>query len=483
MDFVTKGCEPEGVLRYFEMLSAIPRGSGNEKAAADFVCDFAKRRGLWFYRDKANNVLIRKEATEGFENVAPVILQGHLDMVCEKNAQTEHDFLTDPIKVRIENGWLTADGTTLGADDGAAVAMMLAVLDDASISHPTLECLFTTDEEKGMTGAKSFDYRYLKSRRMINIDSEDEGVAVISSAGGEKTGMTLECTGVSAKNKFMSVTVKGLAGGHSGNEINKNRMNAVKLMGDLLSYLYEIEPFEICLISGGGLDNAIPRECFCVLSVLDVNVTKERIKQWEQSVRATLTKSDKAFRVLVSKHRRLDYMLTYRDTHRVISLLELSPNGVLSMSPTVNGLVESSCNVGSVATETDGGKITVRTLNLYRSCVNSLLDKTARCFDTLAYLLECKSEHSSRYSGWLPKSDSPLQALYLKTYRALFGKEARLEAIHAGLECGIISSAIPDMDIISIGPDMCDIHSPDERMSIESLNRTYKLLLGMLAEK
>lgn len=483
MDFATKGTAPENVLYYFELLSRIPRGSGNEKAASDFVCGFAEEHGLEFVQDKSYNVLVRKKASAGYEDVPPVLMQGHLDMVCEKNAATEHDFLIDAIKIKVENGYLKADGTTLGADDGAAVAMMLAVLEDDSLLHPEIECLFTTDEEKGMSGARSFDYSAVKSRRMINLDSEDEGVAVISSAGGERAVMTLECEGVGAKNKIMSVTIKGLMGGHSGNEIGKNRKSAIKLMGELLEYLYQIEPFEIISVDGGGLDNAIARECTCILSVLDIDKVKERVKCWERGVRPTLTKSDRSFRVLTSKHRHEDYMLTYKDTHRVISLLVMSQYGVLSMSPTLDNIVESSCNVGSVKTVSENGKITVKTVNLYRSFLDSSLDKTARYFGTLAYLLNCKCECSSRYSGWMPKNNSPMQMLYLEKYRELFGSEARLEAIHAGLECGIISSALPDMDIISIGPDMLDIHSPDERMSIASLERTYKLLLAMLSAK
>lgn len=483
MEYVTQGIEPKKVLEYFEQLCAIPRGSKNEKAAAKFVENFAKERGLEFVRDEWNNVFVSKCASAGYENVPAVALQGHLDMVCEKNADTEHDFLNDPIELQIKDGFLRANGTTLGGDDGVAVAMMLALLDDDSVSHPKIECIFTADEEAGMSGAAGFDYSLLKAKRMINIDSEEDGSAVISSAGSQRLTVTFDREAIPAKNKFFQITIKGLMGGHSGTDINSNRASAVKLMGGLLSFLYDAEPFEIAALDGGGLDNAIARECTAVITVLDPEKVNGLVKSWENSIRPTLSKADNGFRVHTSKHKREDLMLTYKATRELISLLVLSPSGVLSMCERIPGLVESSNNIGSVKTVCEGTHIRVTLQNLIRSCADALIDDIVRRFVLLGKALDAVVACSSRNFGWSPVKDSYMQKLYLTKTKELFGKEGKLVAIHAGLECGYFATFVPGIDIISIGPDIIDIHSPKEYLDLASLERCWQLLLAMLAEK
>lgn len=472
--------QPIKVFNYFEEISAIPRGSGNEKGIADYICRFAEERGLEYYRDDLHNVAVFKPAAKGMEDKEKIMLQGHTDMVCEKNAGTEHDFLTDGIDIIEENGWLRANGTTLGGDDGAAVAMMLAVLDSDDIAHPALECLFTVQEETGLGGATYFDYSKLSAKRIINLDTELEGEAIASCAGSMNTSFTLNAEEVDFANSALKITVKGLAGGHSGTDINSGRMNANLVMGRVLAALYEDCEFNLVSLSGGNKRNAIPRECEAVVSVLERERATEVILNCEKNIRKELNDDDREFRILVSKCGKKEKMVTFKDTSRIISYLSLVPNGVLSMSQSKEGLVESSSNMGVIVNE--GNKYTFFAYS--RSSVEPVMDNIFIKMKRLAKVLGFEFNLEDRCPGWAFNKNSKLQKDYVEVYKATFGEDTnpRVEAIHAGLECGIIIEKMGGGDAIAIGPNMKDIHTPKEMLEIASMERTWLFLRNLLAK-
>lgn len=474
---VTAGFEPAIPLSFFEEISAIPRASGHEERIAAYLCEFAKARGLEYKTDDAKNVYIVKPATSGMEDKPAVALQGHTDMVCEKNNDCAHDFDNEGIELQVKNGWLTANGTTLGADDGAAVAIMMALLDSKDIAHPRLECVFTADEEMGMGGAKGFDFKQLTSRRMINLDSEEEGIVTVSCAGGVRSHLGFDFERVPTKGKLLKITLSGLAGGHSGADIHTGRQNAAKLLSAILCDLYSVSVFDLISFDSGSKDNAIPREAEAVIATVDPELATERILAYEKKIRIRLCKEDKKFKLRVGKGKDIYAgMLTLRDTSRVISALTLCHNGVRSMSNKVDGLVEASSNLGIVATGESRIDMTV----LSRSCDDNIIDEMILVFDRLAKVTEADVEHTDRYPGWVYTGASKLCDDYCRVYKELTGKDAKIMAIHAGLECGLIRHELPDLDVISIGPDMTNIHTPDEAMELASFERTYNLVVELL---
>lgn len=480
MEYIINGYSPESMFRFFEVIAAIPHGSGNESGIADYICDFAKARSLEYLRDSANNVLIRKPASKGYEDHPVVMLQGHTDMVCEKNADVQHDFERDPLKLSIKDGWLSAEGTTLGGDDGAAVVMMLAILDDKDLPHPELECLFTTAEETSMSGANAFDYTPIKARRIINLDSEDEGTVTVSCAGGADCVFDLETESTDYNGRSLRLTVKGLAGGHSGAEINLCRANANKIMARLLARLYEDEPFKLVSVSGGNKRNAIAREAYAEVCVIDeVRATEVLLKE-EARITSELSAADAGFRLHVGKGRRVSSAMTYRSTSAAINLLLLTPDGVVAMSPSIENFVRTSTNLGVVTTDPESGSITA--CAMARSSVDSELDALIVRFSRLAKLIGAKLTVGGRYSGWAPAENSALADAYAEAFEARNkGEKARIAGIHAGLECGIIISRLEgDTDAISIGPNMRDIHTPAERLDLASCERTYLYVTDML---
>lgn len=473
--------EPKKVFNIFEEISAIPRGSGNEKGIADYICEFAEKRGLKYYRDSLHNVAIYKNATAGMEDKEKIMLQGHTDMVCEKNGDTVHDFTKDGIEIIEDNGWIRANGTTLGGDDGAAVAIMLAVLDSDDIAHPDLECLFTVQEETGLGGASYFDYSKLSAKRIINLDTELEGEAIASCAGSMNMSFALKGEQMNFANTPIKISVKGLAGGHSGTDINSGRMNANIIMGRILAALYEKCEFNLISIEGGNKRNAIPRECQAVISVIDKEKATEVILDCEKAIKKEQNEGDKAFRVLVSKAPKTEKMFTFKDTSKLISFLCLVPNGVLSMSQSKEGLVESSSNLGVI--ENEGNKVTFYAYS--RSSVEAIMDNIYIRMKRLAKLLEFDFKLEDRCPGWAYNKNSTLQQDFIDVYKATFGADTnpRVEAIHAGLECGIIIEKMGgDGDAIAIGPTMKDIHTPDERLEIGSMQRTWKLVVNLLSK-
>lgn len=482
MGRIINGYKPEKLFNFFEEICAIPHGSGNEKGIADYIEAFANERGLFCIRDDLNNVFIRKNATAGYENAPAVMLQGHTDMVCEQNEGTGHDFENDGLDLYIENGWLKARGTTLGGDDGVAVAIMLAVLDDNTLKHPTLECLFTTGEETGLYGATGFDYSVVTAKSLINLDSEEEGVATVSCAGGIALDFTLKCERVQLPTfaRPVSVEISGLAGGHSGAEIHLQRGNANILLGKMLSALYEVNPFTIVTISGGSRGNAIPRESKAVIFTDEPTEAAEFLRSYASTIKEWLPKDDRNLRVRVGKAKgEYNSMLTFADTVKYLTLVSLMPEGVIARMKNIPEMVETSNNLGVVR---DLGEKGIFLDYHGRSSSESKMDVLEITSRQLAKALGLELDINGRYFGWPMKDSSLLADLYMKTAPEVFGADItpRIAAIHAGLECGIICSAVKDLDAISIGPILKDIHAPGESLDLSSVERLWTLVTSML---
>ncbi len=479
--YVIKGYKPERFFRFFEDISQIPRGSGNEKAISDYLVRFAEERGLECYRDEENNVLIKMPATSNYADRGAVVLQGHVDMVCEKNNDVEHDFLKDPIRLRVDGEYLKTYGTTMGADNGIAVALMLALLDGELEEHPAYECLFTTNEEVGLTGAYAFDYSKLSGKSLINMDSEQEDCVVVGCAGGIRTDINgyVGRFDIPKGYSLLSVEIKGLMGGHSGENINSGRANANKLMGRMLAEVSNVSDVRIAQLNGGSKENAIPRECSAKLAVSDKEKAIARIKAISSEIKNELCDDDKSFETVVTELTDTDDLKTMgkNASRALINFINVIPNGVLEMSKDIKGLVEFSRNLGVVKVE--DGKL--RMVLSSRSAIESQLDASVTQINCLKEMLDvcamgeiiASTDHYSRYPGWRFAKNSQLCDCFTRAYEKLFGKKTEVKIIHAGLECGIISSRVPDMDIISIGPNMKDIHSPDETLDLRSCERFF----------
>ncbi len=479
MNYVISGYEPKAMFEFFEQISAIPRGSGNEAGIAAFLEKFASERNIFCIKDEKNNVFMRLPATPGREREAAVMLQGHTDMVCEKNADTVHDFLSDPLKLYVEDGWLRARGTTLGADNGIAVAAMLAILDGACASHPALEFLFTVDEEVGLLGAGSFDYSVVTAKKLINLDSEDEGAVIVGCAGGMRSDLTLDYKVIPYRGETLKISVTGLCGGHSGENINSGRANAIKLMGRLLATLAGKMRVNIISVSGGSKDNAIPREAWAEISVANAERAARAIMHETKRLRGEFSADDAGLVVGCSVGCEYDEMLSPAHSRAVIAALACVQNGVIEMSRKVSGLVGFSRNLGVLTTDTASKQI--KLVFSSRSSVESQIDASATELDALASALGFKSRHYARYPGWDYADRSPLRDKYIEIAHELFGKEPVVKVIHAGLECGIIKNKLPRLDIISVGPNMKGIHSPDEALDLASSERFMELIARLLA--
>ena len=482
MNYVIHGYEPQAVFAIFEDLCAIPHGSGNEKGIADYIEAYANKRGLFVLRDETGNVFVRKNATAGYEETPAILLQGHMDMVCEKNSDSNHDFLKDPLKLSVKDGQLWADGTTLGADNGIAVAMMLALLD--TDAHPTLECLFTVEEETGLAGAQGFDCSVVTAKRMINLDSEEDHQITAGCAGGKRTEYTFqnEFQASDEADLFLDLSVTGLSGGHSGAEIHCGKTNAIVLMGRLLGAAYAAQKFELVKINGGGKDNAIARECFATIRVANetaLATVKKAVIGESLKVRKEINRDDKELSVGIGNGAFADRYLTATATEKILGFLSTLRTGILKMSNQIAGLVEFSRNLGIAATEEDCIRFTLST----RSSLEAQLDLSIRELDTLASLVGADCRHYARYPGWEFEPASLLREQYIEKFKFLFGKEPTVGVIHAGLECGILSSKMPGMDIISIGPNMYDIHSPGEHLDLASCARVWQAVKAVIEEK
>lgn len=474
---IIKGYSPEKLFYFFEEITKIPRESGNEKQIAIWLESFAKERGLFCVRDSINNVYIRKEASKGYENEAPVLLQGHTDMVCEKNTDVDFDFEKDPIDIYVdESGFLRAKGTTLGGDNGVAVAIMLAILDGECEKHPLVECLFTVQEETGLDGAKAFDYSVVNARKMINLDSENDREVVVGCAGGNfhKVSIPLNLTDFSGN--AVKISIGGLMGGHSGANINSGRANANKLLGRALLQINGVSPINLAYIEGGSKDNAIPREASAVISVHDVDSFRTAFAKISEDIKNELSNDDGDFFMKWESTEAPIKMADSNSSAKIFGFISSVQNGVLAMSANIEGLVEFSRNLGIIFTKGES----VEFIFSARSAIESQLDFAASEIESLAKLFGGKAEEQGRYPGWEYTKVSPLREKFIKVYNKTNGCDPEINVIHAGLECGIIKSHIADMDMISIGPGMRDIHSPDEALDLASFEKTWEIVCELL---
>lgn len=469
--------EPKGVFTFFEEICAIPHGSGNTKQISDYLKAFAEDRSLEVYQDQWNDVIIIKEATPGYEGAEPVILQGHMDMVCEKTPGCPKDMEREGLDLMVEGDTISAKDTTLGGDDGIALAVALALLDDESLPHPRLECVFTVDEETGMDGAINIDLSMLRGRWMLNLDSEEEGVFTVSCAGGNRTTCVLPIRREVCPWEGVEVTVSGLDGGHSGAEIHRGLGNACMLLGRALATIAEETEVRLVSVTGGLKDNAIPREAAALLVAADA--------------REAVSAAEKLNAVLKEEYRATDAGVTLTAipaaaegtpmdadaTARIISFLTCAPNGVQVMSGDIPGLVQTSLNLGILTTEEE----TVTAAFCVRSSVETQKAMVTQRLTHLASLCGGTASVWGDYPGWAYRADSPLRELLGEVYRAQQGKEPRVEAIHAGLECGLFAGKLPGLDCVSIGPDLEEIHTTREKMHIASVQRLWALVTETLA--
>ena len=455
---------------YFEEITRIPHGSGNTKPIADYLESFAKRRGLEVLRDGYDNVIIKKPATVGYEDRPTVILQGHTDMVLAKTKDVTRDLNVLGIEPYVNGDFLRAKGTTLGADDGIAVAYMLAILDSNDIPHPDLEAVFTSDEETGLIGATGLDASVLKGNIMINVDSDDEGVFTVSCAGGLRANVTLDIEREAFDAPKYILSVSGLTGGHSGVEIDKNRKNAIKAAAELASELGDIRIVSLC---GGNADNAIPKDAEIVFaSQKSLDTLKRRAEDFKKE----LTETEPCTNVSIERCDSDLLPASAECTKKILELLFVLPSGVIDMSRDIEGLVETSLNLGIAECKGD-------TLSLCFSLRSSVDSAKSALYEKLAAVSEsygAKTESSSPYPAWEYKKDSHLRDVMCEVFKRSYGYDAKVIAIHAGLECGIFAGKIKELDCVSIGPTSFDIHTPDERLSISSAIRTYAYIIEVL---
>lgn len=474
------------ILDYFENINAIPRCSGNEAGVCKWLERWAAQRQLSYDCDKGGNMVVQVPATPGYENRATVVLQGHMDMVCEKTPDSSHDFGKDPIISHFEGDWLTATDTTLGADNGIAIAYMLALVEDETVAHPPLELLFTVDEETGLNGAKLLEPEFVKGRVLINLDSEDEGIFTIGCAGGIDTTLTLpaENESIPSNGRVYQLVVGGLKGGHSGIDIHKHRGNANKILVRALSEIRTVEEVKLITLNGGSRKNAIPRDAGAIVwTAGNNNVNVEQIvARMEQTIKKEFIASDNDLFVrleAVLEDLSPEYkVLSQKATDQILQLLLSLPNGVSHMSPELEGVVETSCNMATVHLK--NGQLTV--VSSQRSASVSRLNEITSSVHAVANLANAAFEDQDAYPPWQPRVDSALLSHSKKTYRMLYSQEPIIQVIHAGLECAVIGDIYPGMDMISFGPTIRNPHSPDERIWVPSISKVWDFLVALLRE-
>lgn len=481
MEYKITGYQPEKLFHYFEEISAIPRGSGNEKGISDYLVAFAKDHNLDVYQDEVYNVIIKKPASAGAEAAAPVMMQGHIDMVCDKLASVEHDFEKDGLDLIVKDGVLTANGTTLGADNGIAVALMMTVLDDDTLVHPALECVFTTDEETGLVGAETLDKSKIDARIMINLDSEEEGVATVSCAGGVVATLTRSITREHMQGSTVTLEVSGLMGGHSGSDIHLERGNGDLILARIVEKLMRTGEPHLVSLSGGTKDNAINREATAVVAYADAESAQQAVEVANAliaDIKAELEVFDPGFTctVTVADGVEADAM-SDADARAFIGALRIAPNGVMRRNVAADGAVEVSSNIGVVITE----EAQVTFLLSPRSSIASLQEDVKDRIQTLADAFGFDARFENEYPGWSYTPHSHVRDVFQEAYRELFGTELKIESIHAGLECGLFAEALPGLDAIAVGPTLSDVHTPDESMELASSERFYELLVDVLA--
>lgn len=479
---VLSNLEPQKVFYYFEEITKIPHGSGNVERISDYLVEFARERNLFCVQDEVKNVIIVKEATEGYEEEPAVILQGHMDMVAVKKPDCDIDMKTEGLKIAVDGDKIYAEGTSLGGDDGIAVAYALAILDSDNVKHPRLEVVITVDEEVGMDGARAIDLSMLKGKRLLNLDSEEEGIFLTSCAGGARVRCSVPVKREACEGVAYEVTVGGLLGGHSGAEIHKERGNSNCLFGRLLWNLAQVVPVRLVSVNGGLADNAIPRETKAVVMIEEkycatlealVGGTAGEIKD------ELATKDPDFYLKLEQCNTESMEAVTVEDTEKVAMFLTALPNGVQGMSADMLGLVETSLNMGILESDESGVHAEFAVRSSVESAKHALIVK----MKAVTLLAGGGMTMSGDYPGWKYRVQSPLREKMIALYEKMYGEKPLVEAIHAGLECGILGSKIEDLDCVSFGPNMRDIHTTEETLSIASTARVWEYLVALLAEK
>jgi dipeptidase D len=474
--------KPTALWKYFEEFLKIPHCSGNEKALGDYIISVAENLGLKWKRDDPGNIVVYKDASPGHENAPGVVLQGHMDMVCEKNSDISHDFSKDPIKTKIDGEWVTAEGTTLGADNGIGGCAALAVLAADNLIHPPLECLFTVEEETGLTGASQLHQDILSGKKLLNLDSEDLGEFTIGCAGGADTQILLPLKRESSESGHVfRLKLSGFRGGHSGIDINEGRGNAIKLLARMLWKAYQRVPFRLTNIEGGNLRNAIPREAW---ADLECDSTKEA--ELSQIFKDEFDAVKKEFRIQEPDARHefnasensSNPAFTKDLSEKIVALLLTMPHGVMSMHPEIEGLVQTSTNLAVIQTKKENIQVVCST----RSSIETSLEETRDAIQALCGLVGAAVIREEGYPGWTPNLDSELLKTTKQVYKAVFDEEPEVAAVHAGLECGIIGEKYPGMDMISFGPTIKNPHSPDEKVHIGTVEKFWEFLTALLKE-
>ena len=478
---VSEALEPKKVFRFFEEICHIPHGSGNVDKLSDYLVSFAKDRGLYCRQDEMKNVIISKEASPGYENAEGIILQGHMDMVAVKKPGCDIDMKTQGLKPRVEGDYIYAENTSLGGDDGIAVAYALAILDDNSLPHPHLDVVITVDEEVGMDGAKALDLSDVKGSRLLNLDSEEEGYFLAGCAGGASVKHILETEWENRTGTAYTCKICGLLGGHSGGEIHKERGNANSLMGRFLQELSAVTQIGICWLESGLADNAIPREAVLKFVVSEKESELEQaVRAFEKVLQAEFSTKDPGVKIEMAKQESVSCPCLRTDcAEKVKNLLFLMPNGVQAMSADMHGLVQTSLNNGIMKL----GEKEFTVVTSVRSSVDSEKRTLLTKIKTLTEVLGGTVEVTGDYPGWTYRKKSPFRDLCVKVYEEMYGKKPVIQAIHAGVECGILLQKRPDLDCISLGPDMKDIHTTEEKLSISSTKRVWEYVCRVLAQK
>jgi len=475
-----KKLSPEKLWFYFTEVLQIPRPSKKEERIVEYILAFGKQHNLETLQDKIGNVLIRKPATEGMENRKSVVLQSHVDMVCEKNNDVEFDFEKDPIQTWIDDGWVKAKGTTLGADDGIGIAAQLTLLASDDIPHGPIECLFTIDEETGLTGAFGLKSDLLKSTILLNLDSEDDGELFIGCAGGKDTVITLPCKKVAAPtgHKSYKITVSGLVGGHSGDDIHKGRGNANKILNRVLWSSANDFDLKVSVFDGGNLRNAIAREAYADVCIPDGSNQQfcDFINQFNTIVQSEYKVTEPDLIIDLSKIDDVDFIIDALSQEKLLNSVYACPHGVIAWSAEIPNFVETSTNLASIKTLDD----TIIITTSQRSSVESAKDDICNMVASTFRLTGAEIKHTDGYPGWTPNPNSEIVDITSETYRDLFEEEPKVLAIHAGLECGLIGDVYPDMDMISYGPTIKGAHSPDERLKIDTVQKFWDLTVEVL---
>ena len=476
-----QGLKPECIWKHFDEIRKIPHGSKNEVEIAKYVVQVAKDCKLEYLQDEVGNVVVKKGASVGYEKASATMLQAHLDMVCEKDKETEHDFMKDPLKLRREGDYLYATGTTLGADNGIGVAALLAVMESTQLKHGPIECLFTIDEETGLNGARALKAETFSSRRLINLDSEEEGAIYIGCAGGGTSNVSYPLKWEKAQEKFefLQLTIKGLLGGHSGMDINTGRGSAIVIMTTILRILQKKEfQFQIADFQAGDKMNAIARSATVKLAISQDQKEKfsEEAKRLLEKIRPEYGKIEPHLQIELENLSSLDQVLQKENQNKLLAMIKLFPHGMIAMNPDIPELVNTSTNMASVKFQEETCKICFHTRSSLKLALESTRDKLIAAAELAGAKIEC----SESYPGWAPNLDSPVLETVKKAYKEIIGRDPEVKAIHAGLECGIIGERIPGMDMVSIGPQIEHPHSPQERVKIPSVGIFWQVLTKAL---